>query len=96
MKAIGIAELKAKLSRYLKLVRAGREILIEDRGLPIAKLVPLAGQPDKHSRRERLARAGLLKLGPGRVRTELCKPPKGKPLGDGVLAALIEDRREGR
>lgn len=96
MKAVGIAELKARLSSFLEMVKAGREILIKDRGVIVAKLVPLLGTDRQRSRRERLARAGLLKLGRGRVRPEVLKPPKGKIAGKSVSATLIDDRREGR
>lgn len=36
------SNLKARLGRFMKAVRAGREVLITDRGEPVAKLVPLA------------------------------------------------------
>jgi prevent-host-death family protein len=39
---VNIAELKNRLSAYLQQVRAGEQIVIRDRNLPIAKLVPLA------------------------------------------------------
>ena len=41
MKAeVGIAELKAKLSEYLRAVRKGGEVVIKDRETPVARLVP--------------------------------------------------------
>jgi prevent-host-death family protein len=41
MKAeVGIAELKGKLSEYLRAVRKGGEVVIKDRETPIARLVP--------------------------------------------------------
>ena len=39
---VGIAELKGKLSEYLRVVRKGGEIVIKDRETPIARLVPYA------------------------------------------------------
>lgn len=41
METVNIAQLKNSLSAYLKKVRAGEEIIIRDRNLPVAKLVPL-------------------------------------------------------
>jgi prevent-host-death family protein len=41
METVNIAELKNSLSAYLQKVRAGEEIIIRDRNLPIAKIVPL-------------------------------------------------------
>ena len=41
MRSVNVAELKNQLSAYLHRVRAGEELLIRDRNLPIAKIVPL-------------------------------------------------------
>lgn len=96
-KTAGVAELKEHLSEYLQQVKAGQELLITDRGTPVAKLVPLGGSAARESREERLAREGLLILGRGRFGKALLTPPVGDPsVGAAVLAALIEDRREGR
>lgn len=38
---VGIAELKAHLSEYLRAVRRGREIIIKDRETEVAKMVPI-------------------------------------------------------
>jgi prevent-host-death family protein len=96
-KSAGVAEVKANLSRYLEQVKAGREVLITERGNPVAKLVPLERAATRESREDRLARRGLLVLGRGRFSRALLTPPEGDPsIGAGVLAALIEDRREGR
>jgi prevent-host-death family protein len=93
MKA-GVAQLKAGLSRYLERVKAGHEVLVTDRGRPVAKLVPISAEAGKGSRRERLVREGLLLPGRGKVRPSL-RPPPGGP-GRSVLDALLEERREGR
>jgi prevent-host-death family protein len=96
MKA-GVAELKAGLSRYLERVKAGHEVLVTDRGRPVARLVPITAESHRGTRRERLVREGLLVPGRGRVRASLLKPPTGSPAsGRAVLDALLEERREGR
>ena len=38
MKAVGVRELKNRLSEYLRLVRNGEEILVTDRGEVVAEL----------------------------------------------------------
>lgn len=38
---VGIREAKIHLSRYLRLVKQGREIILTERGRPIGKIVPL-------------------------------------------------------
>lgn len=40
MKQVGIAEFKAHLSKYLRDAKAGEEIRITDRGVPVARLSP--------------------------------------------------------
>lgn len=96
MTTTGIAELKARLSRYLEQVKAGQEVVITERGRPVAKIVPLRGAEPPESRRERLARAGLLSLGRGRLRATLARPPRGPRVGAGVLRALLAERAESR
>ena len=44
MGTVNIAELKDRLSSFLHRVRAGEELVIRDRNLPIAKIVPLHGE----------------------------------------------------
>jgi len=96
MKA-GVAELKAGLSRYLERVKAGHEVVVTDRGRPVAKLVPITAEARRGTRRERLVREGLLLPGRGRVRASLLELPAGSAAqGRAVLDALIEERREGR
>jgi prevent-host-death family protein len=36
MKIAAVSELKAKLARYLRLIKAGEEVEIQERGVPIA------------------------------------------------------------
>jgi prevent-host-death family protein len=96
MKA-GVAELKAGLSRYLERVRAGHEVVVTDRGRPVARIVPISAEVRRGSRRERLVREGCLLPGRGRVRASLLRPPPGDAgRGRAVLAALLAERREGR
>ena len=40
MKTAGVAELKASLSKYLKHVKDGKEVIITERGKAIARVVP--------------------------------------------------------
>jgi len=59
--AVNIAELKARLSSYLKRVRAGEEIVIRDRNLPVARLMPLAST-ELSAEELQLAASGELRL----------------------------------
>jgi prevent-host-death family protein len=97
MKTAGVADLRARLASYLKMVKSGSEVLITERGVPIAKLVPINAARKRMTRRQRLAAAGHLTLGKGRVPKELLEPPPGdRRVGQGVLAALLAEREEGR
>ena len=97
MLTVNVTELKTHLSRYLEQVKSGAEIVITERGVPVAKLVPLGAGERRESRRERLARAGLLQPGKGRLRASLLKPPPGpRAVGRGVLETLLAERRDAR
>jgi prevent-host-death family protein len=90
----GIADVKARLSHYLETVRAGDEVLITERGVPVAKIVPLPERAGRDRRREMLVRAGILIPGRGRVRRSLLAPLRGEPAG--VVAALLAEREDSR
>jgi antitoxin (DNA-binding transcriptional repressor) of toxin-antitoxin stability system len=61
MKSINVSELKAHLSKYLRLASRGAQIVVRDRDEPIAQLGPPRGEAV--SWRDRLAREGRLRLG---------------------------------
>ena len=95
MRVTSISETKAKLSELLDLVRAGETVVIADRGIPVARLMPAAGADDDGPGRvARLERAGLIRRGGGRRVELLLEPPPD--VGGGVLDALLEERRAGR
>ena len=45
MKVIGVRELRQHASKYLEEVAGGQSIEITDRGHPVARLVPITGDP---------------------------------------------------
>ena len=61
MKSVNVTELKAHLSKYLRLASRGTRIVVKDRDEPIAQLGPLPA--DAPSWRTRLAQAGRLRRG---------------------------------
>jgi len=61
MKAINVSELKAHLSKYLRLASRGERIVVKDRDEPVAQLGPPQGEA--LSWRDRLSREGRLRLG---------------------------------
>ena len=44
MRSVNIAKLKDELSKYLTFAKAGEEVVIRDRNLPVAKLVPFSAE----------------------------------------------------
>ena len=95
MTQAAISELKAKLSEYLTKVKAGEEVVVTDRGRPVARLVPYDAGPKRDPDIQDLARRGLIILGRGRLREELLQPSPVKDPEGGVLKALLEEREEG-
>lgn len=61
MKDISVSELKAHLSKYLRMASQGIHVLVRDRDEPVVEIV--TAQTGALSWRERLAREGRLKLG---------------------------------
>lgn len=95
MKAATITEAKNGLSALIDLVRAGESILILDRGMPVARLEPIATHPDQTGRVRRLERAGILRIGSGPPPLDLLRMPAPRSSGSAV-DALLEERRSGR
>jgi prevent-host-death family protein len=83
---VGIRALRADLSRWLKRVEAGEEIVVTDRGKAVARIVPLDGQ----RKIDQLIAAGIVELAPRRLPRPLPKPIRTKGT---VSDLLIEGRR---
>jgi len=64
MRSVNIAELKNSLSAYLNEVRAGEELLVRDRNVPIARIVPLRAD-DYDAELLKLSAEGKVRLGSG-------------------------------
>jgi prevent-host-death family protein len=89
---IGVRELRAHLSAYLRAVARGDTVIIGDRRhQPIARLVPVERSAEREHF-ERLAREGRVRLGTGEKpgRFPGVKPRKGARLASDIV---IEDRR---
>ena len=98
MKPAKVSEVKAELSRFLARVKRGEEVVITERGRPIAKLVPIPPDEGPEMGRMRdLERRGVVTIhGSGRVPAAFWDLPRlADPVGS-VREALIEERREGR
>jgi antitoxin (DNA-binding transcriptional repressor) of toxin-antitoxin stability system len=97
MKRASVSEAKNSLSALLARVRSGGSVVIEDRGVPVARLEALGAAADGEGRVARLVRAGILRA-PRAAAPEAVlrsRPPRARP-GTTASAALIEERRGGR
>ena len=94
MTKASVSHLKARLSEYLDVVKRGKDVLVTERGRPVAVLgPPPAASGGSSAETERLIRMGILlpakgPLDPGIFQPSPVKDPKGL-----VRKALIEDRR---
>lgn len=89
-----IAQMKAKLSEYLRQVKSGGEVVITERGIPVARLVALESDERRSTREERLIRAGVLRPASA-PRRKLGRPKSRQEAGAAVLEALLAERDEG-
>ena len=97
MKVAKVSELKALLSSYLARVKAGEEVIVTERGTPVARLVPISPAGDaERERMSRLERQGLVTIGRGRLPRGFWDRALPADPQDLVLKALLEDRAEGR
>jgi len=99
MKRASITEAKNRLSALIDRVRHGESILIEDRGVPVARLESvLSRRADAgDGRLARLERLGLVRPPAAPVPEKLLSTSPPKPTGRARLSdALLAERREGR
>jgi prevent-host-death family protein len=86
-----VAQLKARLSEYVRQVKSGAEVVITERGVPVARLVPLDPDERRASREQRLIRSGVLR--PATNQALKLTVPEGDPaVGKAALDALRAER----
>ena len=96
MKITAVSNLKARLSEYLNQVKAGNEVLITDRGKPVARLVPISRIKAAGESLARMEKQGLIKLGSGKLPRDFWTMPRAEDPKGLVLKALLEEREDGR
>lgn len=90
----GVKEIKNNLSRYLAAVKSGDEVIITERGKPIARII--REKPDAKSIRAALAplvKDGLISLPSTRLKKKPILSPQHPVSGTPVSEMVIEDRR---
>lgn len=98
MRAVGVREMKNRLSAYLRLVAEGETVLVTDRGRVVAQLAPppVHGPPaiSEDEALRRLAAAGKVRLPRTKVPSPGAGPVPGVPSGIDI-AAILDDVRSG-
>jgi antitoxin (DNA-binding transcriptional repressor) of toxin-antitoxin stability system len=95
VRTVNVAKLKDQLSKYLTFAKRGEEVVIRDRNLPVAKLVPFS--PKTADEQElTLVAAGKLRLPVEQLDIKaLLKIPTATVKGNKAVQALLTDREEG-
>jgi len=89
---VGVREAKISLSKLLKMVKNGNEVILTDRGRPVGKIVPLEEESlPLEVRIRRLEEQGVLGAGIEKMREEI---PPPIPLQNGVAQQLLQEDRD--
>lgn len=94
MIAAGIKEVKDNLSRYLASVKAGEEVVITERGRPIARIIKEdSTRKSLRSALSQLVQQGMVTLPAATTKWEATSMPTITLTGKPVSGMVIEDRR---
>jgi len=93
MSTVGIRELKNRLTHYLRQAKGGEEIVVTERGKPVALIQSISagtGAVSLEAKLAKLAADGLVSLP---TRKPLKKVRRVKVSGVPISKTVIEDRR---
>ncbi len=89
-RVVGIRELKERLSRHMRHVKAGHTLVITERGKPIGRIVPVK-QSTAESKTKALVEAGLVGWSGNKLAS---RTPVAKTRGKRTVADLLLENRE--
>ena len=89
MSQVGVRELKNQLSRYLKRVQEGEEIIVTEHGRSVARLLPVL-TPHLKEDLEPLLRKGVVRWGGGKPRGSSRRP---LIQGQSLSEMVVKERR---
>lgn len=90
---VGIREAKINLSKLLKLVRRGKEVILTDRGEPVGKIVPIEAETlSLEARIHRLESQGVIEAGKHKERQKI---PLPIPVPDELAQRILREDRDG-
>jgi prevent-host-death family protein len=96
MRSVSVSSAKNRLSELLREVREGHTVMITDRGVPVARLVPPPPTRGVSSRAVDLAQRGLLVLPARTPSTAWLKAPWPRLRGRASAVRALLDEREDR
>lgn len=90
--SVGIRDAKMHLSKYLKMVQKGTEVIITDRGRPVGKIIPIhTKELPLEDRIKRMEDQGLIEpvseKGPKKI-------PPPIPVLYGIAQKFLQEERE--
>lgn len=83
---VGIRDLKNNLSKYIERVRSGEEVVVTDRGRPVARLSSLDPSADRLAA---LVAAGVVRAPTSTTR----RRPRQRIKAKGSVSELVADQR---
>jgi prevent-host-death family protein len=90
---LGLREANQHFSKAMKAVRAGKEVILTERGQPIAVIKPLGSELESEAALRRMADDGLVTLP---VRKGVLPRFAPAPISGGTLSRTIIDDRDDR
>lgn len=84
MTVVGVRDLKAHLSEHLRTVAQGDEVVVTDRGKPVARLVPIEDGAGWH----RLVESGVITPA-----IAVSRPEPAPVKGTGTVSDLVAEQR---
>ena len=96
MRSVNVAELKSRLSIYLGYARSGEVVVIRERNLPVAKLVPFVAE-DAGEDELALVAQGAMRLPEKPLDVDrFLKMPQADVRGNAATQALLDERAQSR
>jgi prevent-host-death family protein len=90
--SIGIRDAKMHLSKYLKMVQKGTEVIITDRGRPVGKIVPIQNKDlSLEERVKALEDQGLIEK---QSTKHMQKIPSPIPVPDDITQKFLQEDRD--
>jgi prevent-host-death family protein len=92
VRSANIAQLRDRLTQYLREVRAGEEIVVRDRQRPIAKIIPLSEDDDADD--TALVAGGLMRKATHQLPRSFWRVRRASLTARRAAAAVSADREE--